>query len=379
MEALNSNSHVERLRKQVSALAQFGGQALRTQDLDELLQEATRLVSDAMNIDLVKVLELLPDQKQMLLRAGVNWRPGVVGHAVISAGEGSSAGHALRTEQPVITEDVTTETRFQIPDLLFEHGVKSTVNVVIRGEGEPFGVLEVDSRCHRHFDQDDIDFIQNYANLLASAVDRLKIQRDLKSSAKKQELLLHELQHRMRNMFSTVRAIARRTISSSDNVNEFAIDFDSRLAALARTHELLNRTGIAADLRDLITEEVTAQGALVGKHLIRRGSDIMLPAKQAEALSLACHELATNAVKHGALSVNGHVEASWQVTDTEREPWVRVGWREFGVTIEGASTRRGFGSEILEKAIPYLLGGTFDRTYHSDGIECIIRFPLATK
>jgi GAF domain-containing protein len=78
--------------------------------------------------------------------------------------------------------------------------VKSTVNVVIRGEGGPFGVLEVDSRRYRHFDQDDIDFLQNYANLLASAVDRLRIQRDLKSSAEKQEFLLHELQHRVRNM-----------------------------------------------------------------------------------------------------------------------------------------------------------------------------------
>jgi hypothetical protein len=83
----------------VSALAQFGGQALRTQELDALLQEATRLVSDAMNIDLVKVLELLPDRNQMLLRAGIGWRSGVVGHALISAGEGSSAGHAIRTEQ----------------------------------------------------------------------------------------------------------------------------------------------------------------------------------------------------------------------------------------------------------------------------------------
>jgi two-component sensor histidine kinase len=180
-------------------------------------------------------------------------------------------------------------------------------------------------------------------------------------------------------MVVTIRAIARRTISSSDKVDEFAVAFDSRLAALARTHELLNRTGIATNLRDLIIEEVTAQGGSVGKNLILHGPDIVLPAKQAEALSLAFHELATNAVKHGALSVNGHIETSWQINDTEREPWVRVGWREFGVTIGGASIRRGFGSEILEKAIPYLLGGAFDRTYHSDGIDCVIRFPLATK
>ena len=378
MEIHGANPDTERLRKQVSALAKFGGQALRTQELDELLQEATRLVSDAMNVDLVKVLELLPDGDKLYLRAGVNWKPGVVGHAVIYAGAGSSAGHALRTEQPVITEDIDKETRFLIPDLLMEHGVKSTVNVVIRGQDGPFGVFEVDSRRCRQFDQDDIDFLQNYANLLASAVDRLKTQRDLKDSADKQELLLRELQHRVRNLVATIRAIARKTIFHSKDIDEFAVAFNSRLAALVRTHELLNRTGIATNLGSLIAEEVTAQGGVVGETLILDGPEIMVPTQKAEALSLAFHELTTNAVKHGALSVNGRIEASWQVNNPDREPWVRIRWREDGVTIEGPSTRRGFGSEILEKSVPYLLGGTFDRIYHSDGIECVIRFPFGT-
>jgi hypothetical protein len=75
-------------------------------------------------------------------------------------------GYALHTNQPVITEDTEREVRFEIPKLLIEHSVRSTVNVVIRGEEGPFGVLEVDSRQLREFEQDDIDFLQNYANLL---------------------------------------------------------------------------------------------------------------------------------------------------------------------------------------------------------------------
>jgi GAF domain-containing protein len=176
-------------------------------EIGELLQEATQLVSDAIGVDLVKVLQLLPDGQNLLVRAGVNWHPGVVGHATISTGGGSAAGHAVRTKAPVVS-DVATEKRFHTPRLLIEHGVRSTVNVVIRGEGAPFGVLEVDSREDGPFGRDDIDFLRNYANLLASAIDRIDKQRDLANGVKKQEILLHELQHRVNNMLMTIRAVA---------------------------------------------------------------------------------------------------------------------------------------------------------------------------
>ena len=190
----------------------------------------------------MKVLELLASGDKLLVRAGVNWNPGVVGHAKIPAHEGSAAGHALLTSQPVITEDTEREDRFEIPKLLIEHSVRSTVNVVIRGEGGPFGVLEVDLRQLRKFDQDDIDFLQNYANLLASAIDRVRIQRELAERALRQEMLGHELQHRINNVLATIQAIARRTRAKSQSLDEFAKAFDDRLAAIARTHALLSRT-----------------------------------------------------------------------------------------------------------------------------------------
>ena len=114
---LGNSGEADKLRKQVATLAEFGNAALRVDDIGALLQEATRLVSDAIEVDLVKVLELLPDGQTMLLRAGVNWAPGVVGRATIAANEGSSAGYALQTGEPVICENVATETEFQIPEL----------------------------------------------------------------------------------------------------------------------------------------------------------------------------------------------------------------------------------------------------------------------
>jgi two-component sensor histidine kinase len=370
----------DKLRKQVSTLAKFGGEALRSGSIGDLLQRATQLVSEAIEVDLVKVLQLLPDGQKFLVRAGVNWRPGVVGHATIPAHGGSAAGFALQSGKPVISEDIAAEKRFRHPDLLFEHNVRSTVNVLIRGDAQPFGVLEVDSRQLRRFGQDDIDFLQNYANLLAAAIDRVTAQQHLAESAQNEKVLLHELQHRINNMLTSIRAVARQTRMKSANLDEFAKAFDDRLAAIARTHNLLGRSKTKTfHLREILGQELSAQGAVEGENLAQEGPDVPLSSRQARVLSMAFHELATNAVKHGALSVpKGRIEISWDVSDAVEERRGRVRWREFGVQIEQNPVRRGYGTEILEKSIPHMLDGVFERKFHSDGIECFIVFAAQT-
>jgi two-component sensor histidine kinase len=366
----------DKLRKQVSNLAKFGTCALQVDDVGALLQKATRLVSDAIEIELVKVLELLPDGENLLVRAGVNWDPVVVGHAMIPALKGSPAGYALRNGAPVITENVATETRFEIPPLLTQHGVQSTVNVIIRGKHEPFGVLEVDSRQLRTFGRDDIDFLQNYANLLASAIDHANDQAELAEHARREGVLRYELQHRINNLLTTIRAVARRTSASSQSIDDFVKSFDERLAAIGRTHTLLSgtETNEAVPLRQLLAQELVAHGAVDGKNLTQCGPLVLVAAKQAQALSMAFHELTTNAVKHGALSVeNGRIVVSWEV---DGESHLCIRWRETGVAVKGEPARRGFGSEILEKAIPHALHGRFERKLHQDGIECLIVFPF---
>jgi two-component sensor histidine kinase len=371
-------SEAEGLRKQVTALARFGGRALRSGNIGSLLQEATQLVSDALEVDLVKVLELLPDGRNLLVRAGVNWNPGVIGHATISAEDGSAAGYALLTDAPVIS-DIAEETRFKIPALLLEHGVQSTVNVVIRADQGAFGVLEVDSRKRRSFGQDDIDFLQNYANLLAAAVDRVNKQNELEASMRKQEVLLHELHHRVNNMLMTISAVARLSRTKAKDIDEFANALDHRLRALARSHALLSAPGRTdATIKEILAEELSAHGAVEGGNLSQRGPEISLPSKQAQLLSMAFHELATNAVKHGALSTkDGRIEVDWNAERTQQIRHIRIRWRERGVAIDEAPKRgKGFGSEILKRSIPEMLQGSFNQTFHRDGIECLIEFSI---
>ena len=165
------------LLRQQATLANFGEFALRANDLDKVLHEACRLLGDALHTDLAKVMELQEDGITLLVRAGVGWPPGVVGRATARAERGSSEGYALQTGNPAASSNIDTEDRFTYADFVRQAGVKALVNVLIIGaEGKPaYGILQVDSRHPREFTEADIDFLRTYANLLAAAVNRLRV------------------------------------------------------------------------------------------------------------------------------------------------------------------------------------------------------------
>ncbi len=170
--------------RQQAAVAGLGRRALRGTDLGQLMDEATRLVAQTLEVDLCKVLELLPGNRELLLRAGVGWKEGYVGHKKISAGLGSHSGFTLVSSGPVIIADLRTENRFMEP-LLQEHGVLSGVSAIIdAGGGRAFGVLGAYSRAARSFTQDDINFLQGMANMLAIAVQRGRADAALHQSEK---------------------------------------------------------------------------------------------------------------------------------------------------------------------------------------------------
>ena len=105
-------------------------------DLDALLHEAVVLAAQGLDIDRAKVMEALPGGEKLLMRAGTGWKPGLVGNLVVDAGSRSSGGFTLYTGKPVIAEDIENEKRFDVPDFLREHGIKSLINVIIQGKGE---------------------------------------------------------------------------------------------------------------------------------------------------------------------------------------------------------------------------------------------------
>jgi len=175
-----------------TTLAKFGELALTSDGLDEILTEACHLVGQALGTDLAKVMELKEDGETLLVRAGVGWKPGVVGEVTIKATDDTSEGHALRTGEPMISPDIERETRFTYPAFLTDNGVQAVANVIIIGgqDRKPFGILQIDSCTPRLFTKDDTEFLRSYANLLAAAVDRLRILGETRNEAARRLLAL---------------------------------------------------------------------------------------------------------------------------------------------------------------------------------------------
>ena len=165
------------LLRQQTILAKFAELALRSDDLDGILTEACRLVGEALGTDLAKVVELREDGHTLLVRAGVGWKPGVVGKVTIEVTDKTSEGQALKTGEPMISPDIQAEKRFTYPPFLTDNGVRAVANVIVIGgkDRPPFGILQVDSRQPREFSASDIAFLTSYANLIAAAVDRMRL------------------------------------------------------------------------------------------------------------------------------------------------------------------------------------------------------------
>lgn len=158
---------------QQELVAGLGLFALGAPPLDRLLTEACRVAALGLGTAFAKVLRPRPVQDDLLVVAGVGWRPGVVGHATLGAQLDSPAGYALRTKAPVLSNDLDEEGRFRMPGLLAEHGVQSAINVPIGiAAVEPFGVLEVDSTSRHEFVAADTVFLQSLGNVLAAAIVR---------------------------------------------------------------------------------------------------------------------------------------------------------------------------------------------------------------
>ncbi len=190
-------------------------------------------------------------------------------------------------------------------------------------------------------------------------------------------VLLAELQHRVRNIMGMIRSMANRTAGGASGIEDHRSLLEGRLLSLARVQALLTREANAGgSLRDIIASEVAAQVDR-SSQVALTGPDITLSPKAVEVLSLAFHELATNALKYGAFSVpNGRLRVDWFCTERRGAPWLILDWIEEGAPLREPSTRRGFGSELIEERIPYELGGRGEISISPGGARCHLEFPL---
>jgi PAS domain S-box-containing protein len=207
-----------------------------------------------------------------------------------------------------------------------------------------------------------------------------------KETTDRMDVLLAELQHRTRNLIGVVRAMASRTLRASTSVEDFRDRFGDRLEALARVNGLLSRLeeGERVTFDELLATEIEGHGLADeigpgGKVSLRGPGGVSLPSASVQTLALALHELLTNAAKHGALRHGeGRLSIAWDILE-EAEPKLWFEWRETGFSVDqGASQTpgRGYGRELIERALPFQLGARTTYELGQQGLLCVVTLPV---
>jgi PAS domain S-box-containing protein len=200
-----------------------------------------------------------------------------------------------------------------------------------------------------------------------------------KQAEERQVLLIHELNHRVKNTLATVQSLAIQTLRSSRNSEAFQANFMSRLMALSATHDILTlKLWESASIGEILAAELQPYGGIDQNRIEARGDVVHLKPRQALSLGMALHELATNAAKYGALSSpHGRIRISWSVDQTQStEPRLVIRWREEGGPAVKVPKRRGFGTRLIDRSIAHELGGDIEMKFAPTGLDCTFRVPM---
>lgn len=201
---------------------------------------------------------------------------------------------------------------------------------------------------------------------------------DRKQAEHRQQLLIRELHHRVKNTLATVQAIVGSTARTASSIDEFYQGFVGRIVSLARTHNLLTEDlWQKAALEDLVQTELGPYEDEARNRIIVEGPHVELPSEAAVPIGMAIHELTTNAAKHGALSTfGGQVEVRWQVEPGEERPILHFAWIEHGGPRVSTPTRQGFGSRLLQRVLATQLQADVSMKFPEEGLRFTMTLPI---
>jgi two-component sensor histidine kinase len=369
----------QRVRQQ-EIMAELGVCALKRIPLQDLLDTAVRMAADGLGAEFCKILEYIPRENRFLLRAGIGWDPGLVGVASVGADLASPAGYALKTGKPVISNHLENEERFRTSELLRDHDVRRAINVILEGDGSPFGVLEVDSQSEGEFSEADISFLQGAANVIGMAIERQRYEHSLHTALEHQKVLMQEINHRVKNSLQLVGSMFNlQARSSKDAALVQALqEAYGRVTAIARVHERLYRSAEVGDVDltaylDDVCKDL--QGVSGGNVIEFQASEaIRMNTDRAVLVALLLGEMVTNAAKHGysagvpgpifvQLRRNGDASVTLSVRDEGK-----------GLPADG-DLRNGLGMKIIDAFLKQS-GAMLEIRRPAVGAEFIVELPL---
>jgi two-component sensor histidine kinase len=388
---------VRKLLRQQAAIAGFGSFALRQGDLLTVLTEAARVCAEGLSVPFCKVCRYRPAENDLLIEAGIGWHAGVVGHVVSRADASSPQGRAFTTGQPSICNDLRHDSDYKLPPFYAEHKIVSTIDVVIKGNGQPYGVLEIDNDQRQDYDQHDIDFLTGFANVLAEAVatsartailqttiEQMRILVEEKDRLLDQKkVLAEELHHRVRNNLQLVYGMLSKQMGdTSDKAGQRGIKaIARRVSTLAQVYDHLlgngmtRTTDFGSYVRSLCLNLADVQAASDGAVTLTCDSEsFILDLDVVTALGLVVAELVTNSYDHAFPGGKGSTNVSVRRTAGEVDmATMTISDNGEGFKAKAESKRHGLG--LVRRLIEQIRGTAMVDSDH--GTVWTIRFPTA--
>jgi two-component sensor histidine kinase len=327
------------------------------------------------------VLEYIPSEQRLLVRAGVGWRPGVVGVASVGADLASPSGFALRTGKAVISNHLENEERFRTPEILQQHGIHRAMNVILQGEGRPFGVLEVDSRSDDEFVEQDLAFLQGAANILGMAIERDRQERNLKAALERHQVLLNEMNHRVKNSLMIIASMLNLQAKDIEDpaVTQHLDEASHRVTAVAKAHDQLyqgsdvERTDVGKYIEAVCTDLDESV-----KHCdirIDTPEGIEISTDRAISTALIVNELITNAAKYAYQDRSGG--GIWVTVAARGNEEFSISVRDEGIGLPpdfDLHRPGGLGMKIVN-FLSKQLNGTLTLRAHDPGVEFVVTIP----
>ena len=374
----------QRIRQQ-ELLAELGVLALQRTSFSDMLNHTARMTAEGLGAEYCKVLEYIPADNRFLVSAGVGWEDGIVGSASVGADLASPAGYALRTGKPVISNHLQNEQRFRTPELLSEHGIHRAMNVILQGDGAPFGVLEVDSKSEGEFSERDIAFLQGAANILGMAIEQQQYQRKLKAALDRHQILLKEVNHRVKNslqVVSSMLVLQARSVDDPD-LSEQLNQASTRVNAVGRAYERLayNADDENIDLVEYLRQIIGDLEPTVAPCKIELDApkEIQFAADRAILVGLIINELVSNAGKYAYPDCPGG--SIWVRLVQPDNNSILVSVRDEGVGLPlgfDSTASKGLGTRLVN-ALTQQLGAKLTRPMSPIGTDCALLVPLSNR